>query len=573
MAKTLFKGIQQVTMDTFNAADEKKGYLWLVREPMADVEGSSENPLGNDRYHIYFGTRCYGSFWEGEHEALAASLEAVRVAIGLSKDFTFAWEETTTVVAAFNKVKEWYDALAKRVTDVENNKADKTALADYVADVEYAEGKISFKNAEGTQIAEVDASPFIKDGMLSDVDIYTATAEDIDLIEGEKYIKFVWNTDGGAKEDYILASEIGATYTAGEGIEISTENAISVKEVASAKVNVNEIPVGGTPLADILTAEGIKTINAGNLQQVLEALFSQNLWSEDMGKTPKRNVPRALDISMSAPSISYDKTGTLEVGTTVELSASAKTASASASITYSDFVYGYSEENDNTKDGETPTTVSITGTQVEGSDYALSFVTNSGFGGADVADVAGSSTSGNELVVAEGTNKVTVTATAPSFTATVPAQDAVYACSSLGKTDAEHVVAASEASTINSTSKTATNNASVTGAYKLFVGASATKIADSDGIKGLASNKWTNGTTAVSFAGGTFPAGQYATIAMPSAWSLKEVKNGMDLVITDNFATVDTVKYVLPDNSEVDYKVYSNLYGADVAYNSIKIGK
>ena len=571
MAKTLFKGIQQVTMDTFNAAEEKKGYLWLVREPMfaEDGESADANVLANDRYHIYFGTRCYGSFWEGEHEALAASLAAVKEAIGLADDFSFAWEGTTTVVEAFNKVKGWYDALAQRVTNVETGKADKTALADYVANVEYAEGKILFKNAEGTQLAEVDATPFIKDGMLSDVEIYTATADDADLVEGEKYIKFVWNTDGEAKEDYILASEIGATYSAGEGIEISAENAISVKEVASAKVNVNEIPVGGTPLADILTAKGIKTIDAGNLQEVLEALFSQNLWAA----SPSRTIPTALTTSMSAPSISYDKTGTLEVGTTVKLSASAKTASASASITYSGFEYGYSKENDNTKDGATPASVGITGTQVEGSDYALSFVTNSGFGGVDVADVAGSSTSDNELVVAEGSNKVTVTATAPSFTATVPAQDAVYACSSLGKTDAEHVVAASDASTINSTTKTATNNASVTGAYKLFVGASATKIADSEGIKGLASNKWTNGTTAVSFEGGIFPAGQYATIAMPSAWSLMEVKNGMDLVITENFATVDTVKYVLPDNSEVDYKVYSNLYGADVAYNSIKIGK
>lgn len=571
MAKTLFKGIQQVTMDTFNAAEEKKGYLWLVREPMfaEDGESADANVLANDRYHIYFGTRCYGSFWEGEHEALAASLAAVKEAIGLADDFSFAWEGTTTVVEAFNKVKGWYDALAQRVTNVETGKADKTALADYVANVEYAEGKILFKNAEGTQLAEVDATPFIKDGMLSDVEIYTATADDADLVEGEKYIKFVWNTDGEAKEDYILASEIGATYSAGEGIEISAENAISVKEVASAKVNVNEIPVGGTPLADILTAKGIKTIDAGNLQEVLEALFSQNLWAA----SPSRTIPTALTTSMSAPSISYDKTGTLEVGTTVKLSASAKTASASASITYSGFEYGYSKENDNTKDGATPASVGITGTQVEGSDYALSFVTNSGFGGVDVADVAGSSTSDNELVVAEGSNKVTVTATAPSFTATVPAQDAVYACSSLGKTDAEHVVAASDASTINSTTKTATNNASVTGAYKLFVGASASKVADSDGIKGLASTKWTNGATAVSFAGGTFPAGQYATIAMPSAWTLKEVKNGMDLVITDNFATVDTIEYVLPDGSKVDYKVYSNLYGADVAYNSIKIGK
>ena len=71
MAKTLFKGIQQVVMSTFTGktAEEKKGYLWFVREPQGENTG-----LGDDKFHIYFGTRCYGSFWEGEHEALAASL-------------------------------------------------------------------------------------------------------------------------------------------------------------------------------------------------------------------------------------------------------------------------------------------------------------------------------------------------------------------------------------------------------------------------------------------------------------------------------------------------------------------
>ena len=568
MAKTLFKGIQQVTMSRFNEITDKKGYLWFVREP----QGEDSN-LGDDRFYIYFGTKCYGSFLQGELPAMAEALNAIKKSIGLDDNFKFSFEGKETVADAFVVVKGWYDGLAQRVSNVENNKADKSELVKFVDGATYADKTITFKNGE-TELFTIDATPFIKDGMLSDVEVVTIVADEEGnvpegTVAGEKYIKFTWNTDGEAKVDYVLASQIGATYSAGEGIEISAENAISVKEVASAKVNVNEIPVGGTPLADILTAKGIKTIDAGNLQEVLEALFSQNLWAA----SPSRTIPTALTTSMSAPSISYDKTGTLEVGTTVKLSASAKTASASASITYSGFEYGYSKENDNTKDGATPASVGITGTQVAGSDYALSFVTNSGFGGVNVANVAGSSTSGNELVVAEGSNKVTVTATAPSFTATVPAQDAVYACSSLGKTDAEHVVAASESTTIESTTKTATNNASVTGAYKLYVGASASKVADSDGIKGLASTKWTNGATAVSFAGGTFPAGQNATIAMPSAWTLKEVKNGMDLVITDNFAAVDTIEYVLPDGSKVDYKVYSNLYGADVAYNSIKIGK
>lgn len=564
MAKTLFKGIQQVTMSRFNEITDKKGYLWFVREP----QGEDSN-LGDDRFYIYFGTKCYGSFLQGELPAMAEALNAIKESIGLDENFKFSFEGKTTVAEAFAVVKGWYDGISESL----NGKADKSELVKFVDGATYADKTITFKNGE-TELFTIDATPFIKDGMLSDVEVVTIVADEEGnvpegTVAGEKYIKFTWNTDGSEKVDYVLASAIGATYTPGEGIAISESNVVSISAVASEKINVNSIPVGGTPLADILLENDITSIEAGNLQAVLEALFSQNKWAAN----PTRTIPSNLTVSMSSPSISYDKTGTLEVGTTVKLSASAKTASASAKVEYSGFEYGYATELNGTVTDGNPSSVTITGTQVEGSNYKLSFVTNDGFNDVDVADVTGSTTSNNELIVEEGTNKVTVTATAPSFSATVGAQDAIYAASSLGRTDAEHVVAASESTTIESTAKTATNNASVTGAYKLYVGASASKVADSDGIKGLASTNWTNGATAVSFAGGTFPAGQYATIAMPSAWSLKEVKNGMDLVITDNFATVDTIEYVLPDGSKVDYKVYSNLYGADVAYNSIKIGK
>lgn len=561
MAKILFKGIQQVTMDTFNSVEDKKGYLWFVREPQGENTG-----LGDDKFHIFFGTRCYGSFWEGEHEAMAASLNAIRVAVGLDENFAFAFEGATSVADAFVKVKGWYDALALEVAD----KADKADLAAFVADVDYADSKIIFKNAEGEELASVDAAPFIKDGMLSDVEIYTATAEDENLVADEKYIKFTWNTDGEEKVDYILASEIGATYTGSDSIEISEGNVISLKSADAELVQVGEIPVGGTPLANLLLENDITSISAGNLQAVLEALFSQNNWAEN----PRRIVPTGLTVSMSAPSISFDKTGTVEVGQSINVTASAKTASASASITYSGFTYGYSVANDNSKDGDTPSSVSVKGSVAEGSDYALTFVTNNGFGGVDIADVAGNELTGSTLVAVEGSNKVTVTAKSPKFTATVPAQDAIYACSSLKKTDEEHVVAASTATTIEGAVKSVTANTSVTGAYKLYVGYTDAAVADSDDIKKLATyTGWTNGTTAVSFGGGSFPAGKVSNIAMPSAWSLKEIKNGMDLVITNNFAKVDTIKYVLPNGDEVDYKVYSNLYSADVAYNSIKIGK
>lgn len=439
----------------------------------------------------------------------------------------------------------------------------------HASDVAYdSENKLIYLvDEDGNQLGDgFDASPFIVDGMLDSVSF-----EEVDGVKTNNLV-FVFNTDSGKQTMVVDFSKYVDTYHADEtSITLdSSTNTFSVKAVDAEKVGVDEIPVGGTPLADILLGKGVTAITAGNLQVVLEGLFSQNLWAEN----PRRNVPTSLSVSMSAPSISLDKSGTQEVGTTVNLSASAKTATASASITYSGFTYGYSMENDNTKDGDTPSSVSISGTKNSDSDYKLTFVTNSGFSSVDVADVTGSTTSGNALVVAEGTNKVTVTASSPTFSATVPGQSKIYACSSLKKTDEEHVVSASTDTTISGSVKTQTGSTSITGAYKLFVGYTDAVVDSSSAIKGLSTHTgWTNGSTEVTFGGGTFPGGKTSNIAMPSAWSLKEVKNGMELDITNNFAAVSTVTYVLPDESEIEYKVYSNLYGADVAYNSIKIGK
>lgn len=260
MDKKLFKGIQQVTMAKYNAAEQKKGYLWFVREP----QGEDSN-LDNDRFYIYFGTKCYGSFSQGELPAMAAALNAIKESIGLDDDFKFLFEEATTVVEAFDKVKGWYDALAQRVLDVENSKADKTALADYVTDVEYVDGKISFKNAEGTEVTWLSATPFIKDGMLSAVKVVTIEKDDEGnipegTVEGEKYIKFTWNTDGGNTEEYIRTSEIGAIYEAGAGLKLdNTKFNVCIDEQYLAVNDKNEITISESCINGIESAiKGIK---------------------------------------------------------------------------------------------------------------------------------------------------------------------------------------------------------------------------------------------------------------------------------------------------------------------------
>ena len=348
------------------------------------------------------------------------------------------------------------------------------ALSARGASIAYDEGthKIVLKNAAGEPLGQgIDATPFIKDGMLNDVEVWTVPADgamvDGTLYEeGTKFIKFTWNTDGGSKTDYILLSDIATTYKGSESIEISDDNTLRVGTVGSSKVDVTSMPVGGTPLAEILLAKGIKTIDAGNLQTVL-----QNLFSVDTPGTGERVIPTSATLSMSAPSCTLDN-GPVEVGYAVSLSAETKTASASATVSYTGFEYGWSAENDNTKDAAgVPDSVTYNAVQDNAASYTLSGTVDQGFTGATITAKTDSTkaTISQSLTTVLGTNKVTVTATAPTFTISIPGQPQYFICSSLEKTSGS--VPASEASSIKVASISKTSSASVVAVYPVYTNA------------------------------------------------------------------------------------------------------
>ena len=355
----------------------------------------------------------------------------------------------------------------------------RAALSAKGASIAYDEGthKIVLKNAAGEPLGQgIDATPFIKDGMLNDVEVWAVPADgamvDGTLYEeGTKFIKFTWNTDGGSKTDYILLSDIATTYKGSESIEISEDNTLSVGTVGSSKVDVTSMPVGGTPLAEILLAKGIKTIDAGNLQTVL-----QNLFSVDTPGTGERVIPTSATLSMTAPSCTLDN-GPVEVGFAVSLSAETKTASASATVSYTGFEYGWSAEDDNTKDADgVPASVKYDAVQDDAASYTLSGTIDQGFTGETITANTDSTkaTISQSLTTVLGTNKVTVTATAPTFTISIQGQPQYFICSSLEKTSGS--VPASEASSIKVASISKTNTASVVAVYPVYTNAVSSSV-------------------------------------------------------------------------------------------------
>lgn len=93
---------------------------------------------------------------------------------------------------------------------------------------------------DGADLGSVDATPFIKDGMLHDVDYNPDTNE----------LTFTWNTDAGeSKTDTVVLSDIIEPYTAGNGLEL-TGNEFAVK-LADGSESYLTVDANGIKLAGV----------------------------------------------------------------------------------------------------------------------------------------------------------------------------------------------------------------------------------------------------------------------------------------------------------------------------------
>jgi hypothetical protein len=453
---------------------------------------------------------------------------------------------------------------------------------------------IVLKDANGNQLGSVDAKPFIKDGMLDDVVIYTATGNEVDYngvpsTKGEQFIKFIWNTSAGTKTDFIKLSDISKTYSGSDsiGINANENNAIFVKEVKGNVVKTNAITLGGTPLGDYIKANGGPTsIPAGDLNELLKALLSADVYPEGY----KRN-PATLALSFNAPKCKLSSTTSpVEVGTTLTFTATCGTSSASGSYTFEGFTNGYKTATDGVTVSGNPGSVSLKDITTNNNVNTLSF-TVTGFNNATISSVSGThetvaSTSVTLTVSETSTNKVTVTAVSPSYKAKTPSIAKYYAVSSLGNTSEDEIIDALAATTdythnVASATKTVTSD-TIKGERKMFWGTSTTSCAASTSaeVRALGHSNFYSSSVTLTIPSGT----KDVTVAMPKSWSITEIKdNGTNYVITDNLKKVlgeNDVEVLVPVNglnnfAAADYNIYKYVPSAamDSTTWTVKLSK
>ena len=163
-------------------------------------------------------------------------------------------------------------------------------------------------NADGKQpLSSIDATDFVKDGMLSSVEVVEASeGSPVDGHTSGTYIKFTWNTDSGKAESTIIeASKIGKIYSGSTSIKIDENtNAISVKEVnANITKTTRQMTVSsaiGDYAANAIIPEGT------DIMAILANIFEKTLGI-------KTTQPSA---SMSLTS--GNKEGTYEYGSAID---------------------------------------------------------------------------------------------------------------------------------------------------------------------------------------------------------------------------------------------------------------
>ena len=347
-------------------------------------------------------------------------------------------------------------------------------------------------------------------------------------------------------------------------LNVNAENELEVKEITlDAAKTSKDITVEGGAWESIVKPVFGNTVPAGTTwESFLEAM----LCVEKFAGTISTSSAFTVSCGNINPGISVSNKATVEVGTKVTLNATtANSTTASQSLTASSFTYGYKMGENGERTTATAYTETLTPVKTKAND-ALK-ITFSNFTNADGQALQTISGNGSlakvEMVVVEGTNKVTVAQTGDTYAASSAiTADTIYVSTNLKNYyKSDKVTPNTYTITFPATSATAsdTTEYTVTGAHKYYIG-DVTEYNEtywdtdrSEVVRGLSTSGWANTTTitkAHDFKVGT----KQQTVVVPAKFtsvSGKDVNNG-DVT----FNLVKTFDFTNKQGAVSSYKVF-----------------
>ena len=319
----------------------------------------------------------------------------------------------------------------------------------------------------------------------------------------------------------------------------------------------------------------------------------QNILCKELYPTNVNTVVASATANMNNLTLSLNKSATIEVGTLVKLTSGSTNGSNVSTINskISNIEYGYSTQNNNTKECSDSYIEKECIAEVSDNKYTISASIISGFS-ADISKYVKTvpetkTGEGNAALeetnlgcAIEGENKITINAEGASYKFNADAIDKFYYCSNLGKTNESQYHAGIEAVSGETNRPTKSASASVTGKYKYFLGYSTNtsyEQFDSNTIRQLTvKSDWLNINSNTEVIGGTAikSNGKSIVIACPNKYKLSNIENGVGANILGNFKSQGVVKVKTGEiDTEYIVYVYPITNNTEVEFKNVKITK
>ena len=137
---------------------------------------------------------------------------------------------------------------------------------------------IVLKGIGGAEISKVDATAFVKDGMLSGAELVTVAEQDV--TEVVPYIKLTWNTDAGSTVTRFSVKSLVDTYTSGDTNALTINGYVITPKTGAVAQDAGTLTTGGQVYTAIQNATNqldntsrIKEVrrNIARIQTVLQS--------------------------------------------------------------------------------------------------------------------------------------------------------------------------------------------------------------------------------------------------------------------------------------------------------------
>lgn len=149
----------------------------------------------------------------------------------------------------------------EKILKLEGTEFSTVAALKYVEAAGEEPSKIQLLGIDNAVVSEIDATPFIRDGMLDNVEYDAET----------NTLTFTWNTESGEKSDTVVLSDIIEPYTAGNGLALEgNEFTVKVDTESEAFLTAGE---NGVKLTGIQNA--INTATNGVLTEVANNYYNK----------------------------------------------------------------------------------------------------------------------------------------------------------------------------------------------------------------------------------------------------------------------------------------------------------